>query len=105
MWRNRKLLDLVRELPCCYPHEWDIKGPACQGAVEPAHSNQQRDGKGQGIKSHDFRVAAICHCAHAELDQGRLFGKEGRRERWDEAHRRTVGLLVEREILVVNPRL
>jgi hypothetical protein len=95
-YRNRKLLDAVRELPCCWPlpHQ-------CVGLVEPAHSNQIRDGKGKGIKAHDYRVAAICHAAHAELDQGRDMTKDERREAWDEAHRRTVGLMFECNIVRV----
>lgn len=96
MYRNRKLLDAVRELPCCWPlpHQ-------CHGAIEPAHSNQLRDGHGRAIKAHDYRVAALCHASHAEHDQGKSLSKTERREAWDEAHRRTIGLLFERGMVNV----
>ena len=95
--RSPKLLKAVRELPCCWPlaHQ-------CWGAVEPSHSNQIRDGHGKSIKAHDYRIAAICHGAHAEHDQGKDLQKAERREAWDEAHRVTMGLLIERGILRVR---
>lgn len=96
LYRNRKLLDAVRELPCCWP-----LAHACRGAVEPAHSNQLRDGKGRSIKASDYRVAAMCHASHAELDQGKDLSREERVQAWDEAHRRTIGLLFERGIVRV----
>lgn len=96
MYRNRLLLDSIRHLPCCWPvtHR-------CWGAVEAAHSNQLRDGKGKGIKAHDYRVAAICHGQHAELDQGKTLTKIERFDLWEEAHRRTIGLLFEKGIVKV----
>lgn len=96
-WRSRKLLDAVRELPCCWPHLH-----ACDGHVEPAHSNQLRDGKGRGIKAADYRIAALCHTIHAELDQGKRMTRTQRIEGWEEAHRATVGLLFERGIVGVK---
>lgn len=90
MYRNRKLLDVCHDLPCTWPLEH-----VCQGAIEPAHSNQIRDGHGRGIKSHDYRVAALCHAAHFEHDQGKALSKQERREAWDEANRRTIGLMFE----------
>ena len=61
-----------------------------------AHSNQQRDGKGMGIKAHDYRIAALCYTCHADIDQGKTLGKQEKFEKWDEAHRRTIGWLFER---------
>lgn len=58
-----------------------------------AHSNQLRDGKGKGIKAHDFRIAAMCFRCHHELDQGNKLSKQERLDMWEDAHRATVGAL------------
>lgn len=65
-----------------------------------AHSNQLRDGKGRGLKSHWWRVAALCPRCHHDIDHGSSLSKQERREAWDEAHRRTIGALFERGLLV-----
>jgi hypothetical protein len=96
MYRNRKLLDLARELPCQHCGVSD-------GTVVAAHSNQLRDGKGRGLKAHDYRIASLCFTCHAELDQGSKMSKQERIEMWEEAHRKTIGLLFERELIVVPP--
>jgi hypothetical protein len=70
--------------------------------VVAAHSNQQRDGKGMGIKSHDYRIAALCFTCHADIDQGKRLNKEERKAVWDEAHRRTIGWLFDRGHLIVT---
>mgnify|MGYP003353935617 FL=1 len=62
MYRNKALLEAVRESPC------QICG-AEDGTVVAAHSNQLRDGKGKAIKAHDFRIAALCYRCHHEIDQ------------------------------------
>lgn len=95
-YRSPKLLIAVREIPCTWP-----KPHLCCRNVEAAHSNQIRDAKGKGIKAHDYRIAAICHTAHMELDQGHHLSKDERREAWEEAHRRTVGELFERRLIKV----
>ena len=66
-----------------------------------AHSNQLRDGKGRGIKANDYRVAALCYRCHMELDQGKDLSKLERVEMWEEAHRKTIGLLFDNEYLKV----
>ena len=88
MYRNKALLEIVRESPC------QICG-AQDGTVVAAHSNQQRDGKGMGIKAHDYRIAALCFSCHAEIDQGKSLNKQEKFNQWDEAHRRTIGWLFE----------
>ena len=88
MYRNKKLLELVRECPC------QLCG-AEDGTVVAAHSNQQRDGKGMGIKAHDYRIAALCYTCHANIDQGKTLSKQEKFEAWDEAHRKTIGWLFE----------
>lgn len=96
-YRNTRLTDAVRELPC---QQCGIQ----DGTVVAAHSNQLRDGKGRGIKAHDFRIAALCYRCHADLDQGSKMSKEERKEVWEEAHRRTIGeLFLRRLIDVVKP--
>jgi hypothetical protein len=94
MYRNRKLLDAARELPCQHCGTQD-------GTVVAAHSNQLRDGKGRGLKAHDYRIALLCYKCHADLDQGTRMSKAERIEMWEEAHRKTIGLMFEREIIGV----
>jgi hypothetical protein len=95
IYRNRKLLDILRQSPCQVCGRED-------GTVVAAHSNQLRDGKGRGIKAHDYRVASMCFGCHAELDQGTKLSKAERIEMWDEAHRRTIGWLFENGHLEVK---
>lgn len=94
MYRNKKLLETARLLPCQHCGTED-------NSIVMAHSNQLRDGKGKGIKAHDYRVAALCFRCHHELDQGSRMSKQERVEMWEEAHRKTIGLLFERELIVV----
>jgi len=95
MYRNRKLLDVLRQSPC----------QACgraDGTIVAAHSNQLRDGKGRGLKAHDYRVAAMCLCCHSELDQGSKLDKSQRVEMWEDAHRKTIGWLFENGYLILS---
>ena len=69
------------------------------GTVVAAHSNQLIDGKGRGLKAHDYRIAALCFRCHAELDQGAKMSKQERVNRWEAAHRATVGWLFENNII------
>lgn len=92
MYRNRKLLDLLRESPC----------QACgksDGTIVAAHSNQLRDGKGRGLKAHDYRTASLCFTCHAELDQGKSMSRQERIDMWEEAHRKTIGWLFENNLI------
>lgn len=61
--------------------------------VQVAHSNQLRDGKGRGLKSYPWRVAALCSKCHEDIDSGAHLSKDERRAEWDEAHRKTLGEL------------
>ena len=92
MYRNQKLLEAVRASPCQVCEVSD-------GTVVAAHSNQLRDGKGRGLKAHDYRIAAMCFRCHMELDQGTSMSKQERRDQWDEAHRKTIGWLFDNNIL------
>jgi hypothetical protein len=95
MYRNQRLLEIVRNSPCqnCETQN---------GTVCAAHSNQLRDGKGRSLKAHDFRVAALCFRCHSNLDQGYQMSKEERTEFWEEAHRKTIAWLFENDHLVVK---
>lgn len=92
MYRNKKLLELVRNFPCQHCGIQD-------GTIVAAHSNQLRDGKGRGIKASDYRIASLCFKCHSELDQGKNLSKEQRVEMWEEAHRRTIAELFEQGML------
>ena len=85
-YRNKKLLEIVREAPCMMCSIQD-------GTVVAAHSNQLRDGKGTGIKSQDFRIAALCHQCHHMIDNDKSLDKHDRIAAWEEAHRKTIGWL------------
>ena len=93
-YRNKKLLEIVRESPC------QLCG-ARDGTVVAAHSNQLRDGKGRSIKAHDYRIAALCYTCHSDIDQGKM-GREGKQDLWEMAHRKTVGWLFENGHLEVK---
>ena len=95
MHRNKYLLEAVRDAPC-------MACGAQDGTVVAAHSNQLRDGKGRSLKAHDYRIAALCHACHMELDQGKKMGKAERMEFWEEAHRATIGWLFENGRLLVK---
>ena len=90
MYRNNKILDIAQRSPC------QICGIE-DGTIVAAHSNQLRDGKGRGLKAHDYRIAYLCHHCHTELDQGHELTKQQRIYVWDEAHRKTIGWLFENE--------
>jgi hypothetical protein len=81
---QRRLFGHVASLPCqrCGAH-----------GVQVAHSNQQRDGKGMGLKAYPWRVAALCPLCHTDIDSGPGMTKGERREAFEEAHRKTIGEL------------
>jgi hypothetical protein len=96
MYRNDKLLKLAQHSSC------QICGIE-DGTVVSAHSNQLRDGKGRGLKAHDYRIAFLCHHCHSNLDQGTELTKQERMNIWDEAHRKTIGWLFENGMIDVRP--
>lgn len=96
IYRNKKLLEIARNFPCQHCGIDD-------NTVVAAHSNQLRDGKGKGIKASDFRIASLCFTCHMELDQGKNLSKAERVEMWEEAHRKTIGLLFDNGHLQVIP--
>lgn len=89
MYRNRKLLDLARDCPKCM-----LCGKHNDETIVAAHSNQLLDGRGKGIKSHDFRIAFLCFTCHNEVDIGKG-SREEKRIAWEYAHRNSIGWLFE----------
>lgn len=63
-YRNRSLLDLAHDMPCCYEEQHDCN--AHLGCV-PMHSDSHIFGRGGWHKSHDFAFASGCPNAHAIL--------------------------------------
>ena len=98
MYRNKKLLEVARLLPCQHCGIED-------GTVVAAHSNQLRDGKGRGLKSSDAMISSLCYNCHSKLDQGKDLNKQQRIDMWEEAHRNTMQAMIERELLIVCSKL
>jgi hypothetical protein len=96
VYRNKKLIEVVRESPCQHCGRQD-------GTVVAAHSNQLKDGKGRGIKASDYRIAALCFRCHSDLDQGSNMSRDERVDLWENAHRKTIGWLFEQGKLIVQP--
>jgi hypothetical protein len=94
-YRNKKLLESVRELPC------QVCGIE-DGTIVAAHSNQLRHGKGKALKAHDWAIASMCHTCHSQIDQGGMYDKQTRFGLWDRAFERTLHLLWERGIIEVR---
>jgi hypothetical protein len=95
VYRNKKLLEIVRRSPCQYCGKED-------GTVVAAHSNQLRDGKGRSIKADDYRIAALCYMCHYAIDQGTRMTKQERIDFWEDAHRKTIGWLFDNEHITVS---
>jgi hypothetical protein len=92
IYRNKKLLELCRELPC------QVCGRN-NGTVVAAHRNE---GKGIGLKVSDALVASLCFECHSEMDNGKTLTKEERRDMWNRAYINTIQQFIEREWLVVK---
>lgn len=92
-YRNKKLLEYARRLPCQHCGADD-------GTVVAAHSNQLRDGKGRGLKASDYRIASLCYSCHSEIDQGKKLDKSQRVSMFEDAHRSTIGEFFERGYIV-----
>ncbi len=94
-YRNKKLLEAVRDFPCAMCGRQD-------GTVCASHYNQQRDGKGTGIKAHDYRIASLCYTCHDMIDNHKELDKQERVDAWESAHRKTIGWLFEKEIIKIG---
>lgn len=96
-YRNRALLDLAYQIECTV----QLPGQCEGGYGEPAHSNQQRHGKGFGNKADDVFFASACRSCHRELDQGKRYTKDEKREFWQRAHERTLLAIWDRGLVKV----
>jgi cytochrome c553 len=94
-YRNKKILELARDVPC-------QSCGAMDGTVVACHSDQLRDAKGTGIKSHDFRVAYMCNRCHHEQGNGNKLNRQEKIEMWEEAHRKTIGWLFLNEHITIR---
>lgn len=89
MYRNKKLLEAVRDAPICFGC-----GKNNDGTIVSAHSNQGLHGKGKALKAHDCYVAALCYVCHSAIDQGATMSQEERVELWNTACILTYGWLM-----------
>jgi heterodisulfide reductase subunit B len=77
-------------LEACRGQECYLKIPkVCMGlagisTVVPAHSNQQKHGKGMGLKARDEFTVPACMTCHAWIDQGSA-DKQVKFGHWDSA--------------------
>lgn len=92
MFRSKKILETMRELPCGHCGVND-------GTVVAAHRNE---GKGYGIKVSDALVAPLCFGCHRELDQGKDMTREQRRDFWNRAYINGMQYLIENKLLVLK---
>jgi hypothetical protein len=60
-WRSKKLTQSAK-------HESCVSCGADDGTIVWAHSNEQKHGKGMGIKAHDLFGAYLCHKCHHGYD-------------------------------------
>lgn len=95
-FRHPALLSLAAKAPNCM-----LCGARNDGQVVSAHSNQQRDGKGTGIKASDAAIAYLCWTCHGRVDQGNE-PKAVKFELWERGHRATMRWLLESGHLIVS---
>lgn len=89
MYRNKKLLELLRESPICFGC-----GKHNDGTICAAHSNFSIHGKGRSLKADDCYVAALCFNCHSNLDSGGTLSYEEKYLLWHEACVLTYGWLM-----------
>ena len=99
-FRSKKLLASAQGKNCT------MQSLYCNGNPQTtvwAHSNQQRHGKGTGIKSHDCYGAFLCSTCHALYDGRHLSNLSiaEKQELFDRARDKTLLILFEQKILVV----
>lgn len=96
-FRHPGLISLAAKAPHCM-----LCGSRNEGQVVSAHSNQQRDGKGTGIKASDAAIAFLCWTCHGRVDQGNE-PKAVKIDLWEQGHRATMRWLVESGHFIVSP--
>jgi hypothetical protein len=89
-YRNRALLDIAHEAPCCLQIM-----EVCEGGKYPSvpcHSDMLRHGRGTGHKSHDCYAVPGCPACHAAFSRKHL-GRDGYDSVWCLAFERYIGWL------------
>ena len=92
IYRNYKIINLLRELPCQH----------CGIMSETVCAAHRNEGKGMGIKVSDALCAALCIECHVKLDNGKELTKEERRDMWNRAYIKTMQYLWEHEMIGVK---
>ncbi len=92
IYRNPKLIKLVRNIPCQH----------CGIQSETVCAAHRNEGKGMGIKVSDALVAALCYECHYTLDMGKNLSKEEKRDMWNRAYITTMQYLWEHEIIGIQ---
>lgn len=77
-YRNRALLDLAHEAPCCL--RLGVPGCGVHASV-PCHDDRLSSGRGEGYKSHDCLAVPGCPTCHAAFTRKNL-GREGYEAAW-----------------------
>lgn len=95
VYRNKALLDAVRSIPCAH----------CGAPAQAAHSNQSRHGKGKGRKASDAAIAALCQAEHHEIDNGKKYSKQERREKMDVYIVMTYGKLLSYGLIEMSAKM
>ena len=93
--RSKTLREAYRLLPCQFTDQWGYLCDRQDGTVACCHSNYGEHGKGLSVKADDSRGAAGCSHHHHELDQGKNWDADMKRQKWQGAHERSVRLLVD----------
>lgn len=77
---DKRMRDACRNEPCYlrFPGICLCRDP--EETIVPAHRNE---GKGEGLKNPDELTLPACFWCHYEYDQGKLFMRPYKRERWD----------------------
>ena len=92
IYRNSKLLKLLREIPC-------QSCGASDGTVVAAHRNE---GKGMGLKNSDALTCSLCYHCHYELDAGNKLTKDQKRDMWNRAYVNTMQYLWEHDMIGIK---
>lgn len=67
---NKSMLEACRGQECYLRIPHVCLGVAGRNTVVPAHSNQQKHGKGMGLKAKDEFTVPACAACHSWIDQG-----------------------------------
>ena len=96
--RNRNLLDLAHDAPCCL----QLTKAGCGNHPSvPCHSDMLRHGRGMSHKSHDCFAVPGCPTCHTLFTRGNL-GRDGYFDAWQAAFERYILWLWVAERIRIN---